>query len=296
MTALSIHNISKKYGAITALNDVSFDVPEGSIFGILGPNGSGKTTLLGIVTNVLFPDSGSCEMFGKPIEAMMRKKTGTLLETPNFYHYLSAEKNLEITASIKGYDYSTIEPALQRVDLYDRRKSKFSTFSLGMKQRLAIAAAMIGDPSVLILDEPTNGLDPNGIADIRNLIKNLAKEGKTIVMASHLLDEVEKVCTDVAILKKGNVLAAGNVNNVLRNENTIELAAEDLHQLKNVLQHFQGYTSIEEMGGLLLLHHEPGKISLSELNKYCFENGVVLTHLNIHKKSLETKFLEITNQ
>jgi len=296
MTALSVHQVSKRYGAITALQNVSFDVPEGSIFGILGPNGSGKTTLLGIVTNVLNADNGSCNLFEKPVTPQLRRQAGTLLETPNFYHYLSARKNLEITASIKGYDRSTIDDVLKRVDLYERKDSKFSTFSLGMKQRLAIAAALLGSPSVLILDEPTNGLDPNGIADIRNLIKALASEGKTIVMASHLLDEVEKVCTHVAILKKGVLLASGNVNTVLRSDDMIEIASEDLAGLREILNSFTGYTLIEDAGNMLLMHHEPDSISLAALNKYCFENGVTLTHLNIHKKSLETKFLELTNQ
>lgn len=295
MTALSVHQVSKKYGAIAALQNVSFDVPEGSIFGILGPNGSGKTTLLGIVTNVLNADNGTCNLFEQPITPQLRRQTGTLLETPNFYHYLSARKNLEITASIKGYDFSAIDDVLKRVDLYDRRNSRFNTFSLGMKQRLAIAAALLGNPTVLILDEPTNGLDPNGIADIRRLIKALADEGKTVVMASHLLDEVEKVCTHVAILKKGVLLASGNVNTVLRSNDMIEIGAEDLLKLKEILAGFKGVTKIEETENMLLLHYEEDSIPLAALNIYCFENGIVLSHLNIRKKSLETKFLEITN-
>lgn len=296
MTALSILQVSKRYGAIEALQEVSFDVPNGSIFGILGPNGSGKTTLLGILTNVLNADNGFCKLFEKDITPQLRRQTGTLLETPNFYHYLSARKNLEITAHIKGYDRSTIDEVLKRVDLYERKDSKFSTFSLGMKQRLAIAAALLGSPSVLILDEPTNGLDPNGIADIRNLIKTLAAEGKTVVMASHLLDEVEKICTHVAILKKGVLVTSGSVASVLRSDDMIELASEDLSRLREILCGFSGYTLIEDAGNMLLMHHEPDTISLAALNKYCFENEVTLTHLNIHKKSLETKFLELTNQ
>jgi len=296
MTALSVQQISKRYKAITALQNVSFDVPEGSIFGILGPNGSGKTTLLGIVTDVLKADAGTCSLFNQPITAQLRKQTGSLLETPNFYPYLSARKNLEISAAIKGCNASTIDESLKRVDLYNRRYDKFSTFSLGMKQRLAIAAALLGSPSLLIFDEPTNGLDPNGIADIRDLIKNIAAEGKTIVMASHLLDEVEKVCTHVAILKKGILLAYGDVTGLLKTGSSIELSAENLPQLKDVLTRFKNNISVEEKENMLLLHDESEEISLSELNKYCFENGVTLTHLSIRKKALETKFLEITNQ
>ncbi|HEU0228296.1 MAG TPA: ATP-binding cassette domain-containing protein [Arachidicoccus soli] len=295
MNILSLNNISKRYGAIIALNRVSFDVPDGSIFGILGPNGSGKTTLLSIITDVLRADEGGFTLFEKAATPELRKHTGTLLETPNFYHYLSAKKNLEITANIKGKGLQQIDEVLKRVELYERRNSKFSTFSLGMKQRLAIAAALLGNPKLLILDEPTNGLDPNGIADIRNLIKSLAEEGQTIVMASHLLDEVEKVCTHVAIIKRGNLLAAGHVNDVLKNDDSIEVAAESMEQLKDVLEKMNGFTSMESKENMILIHAEPGKISPMYVNKFCFENGITLTHLSIHKKTLEAKFLEITN-
>ena len=205
---LSLHNISKSYGQIQALNNVSFDVPEGSVFGILGPNGSGKTTLLSIILDILIPKSGSFSWFGEIGGSPdSRKKIGSLLETPNFYHYLSATDNLNITQAISGRGTpADIDAALVTVNLFQRKKSKFSTYSLGMKQRLAIGAALLGHPKVLVLDEPTNGLDPVGIAEIRNLIKSLTDRGVTVIMASHLLDEVEKVCTHVAILKKGNLL------------------------------------------------------------------------------------------
>ncbi|MDB5191436.1 MAG: ATP-binding cassette protein, partial [Segetibacter sp.] len=189
-TVLTINGVTKYYGRIHALNNVSFSVPEGSVFGILGPNGSGKTTLLGIVMDVLKATSGTFDFFGQPASHVLRKNIGTLLETPNFYHYLSAERNLRIAAEIKGKGYEDIDTVLKKVNLYERKTSKFSTFSLGMKQRLAIASALLGDPTVLVFDEPTNGLDPVGIAEIRELIKRLAGEGKTIIMASHLLDEV----------------------------------------------------------------------------------------------------------
>ncbi|HEU4901977.1 MAG TPA: ATP-binding cassette domain-containing protein, partial [Flavisolibacter sp.] len=190
MTAvLSVHNLTKFYGSIQALKNVSFEVPQGSVFGVLGPNGSGKTTLLGIVMDVLKPTSGSFLFMGKGSDAAVRKQIGTLLETPNFYHYLSGEQNLRIAAEIKGRGKEQIDDVLKKVNLYQRRKSKFSTYSLGMKQRLAIAAALLGNPGVLVFDEPTNGLDPVGIAEIRDLIRLLAAEGKTIIMASHILDE-----------------------------------------------------------------------------------------------------------
>jgi ABC-2 type transport system ATP-binding protein len=290
-TVLSVKNISKKYGFIQALNNVSFDVPKGSVFGILGPNGSGKTTLLGIALNVLQPSAGSFELLGKQPDADSRKQIGTLLETPNFYHYLSAEKNLQIVAEIKGKGFNNIDNVLQKVNLLERKDSKFSTYSLGMKQRLAIASALLGDPDVLILDEPTNGLDPVGIAEIRGLIQTLSAEGKTIIMASHLLDEVEKVCNYVAILKKGVLLTAGKVDEVLVNEDIVEVGCADLSKLMNVLS---GYHP-KQKDNLLQLYFETGTAKLDDINRHCFESGITLTHLYLRKKSLEAKFLEITN-
>jgi len=296
VSILTINNISKFYGNIRALNNVSFSVPQGSVYGILGPNGSGKTTLLGIVTDVLKASSGSYHLFDAEPTASSRKQIGTLLETPNFYHYLSAEKNLTISANIKAKGLDDIEAVLEKVNLSERKKSKFSTYSLGMKQRLAIAAALIGNPNVLILDEPTNGLDPVGIAEIRELIKRLAAEGKTIIMASHLLDEVEKVCTHVAILKRGELLTAGAVDEVLVNEDMVEVAANDTAILLQALNSLNSYTSIKQSGDIVLLTYKQGAAPLEAINKHCFEKGVVLTHLSLKKKSLETKFLELTNK
>ncbi|HEV7622459.1 MAG TPA: ATP-binding cassette domain-containing protein [Flavisolibacter sp.] len=291
---LSIEELTKYYGKIRALNNVSFEVPDKCVFGILGPNGSGKTTLLGIVMDILKPTSGSFKFFGSTPDQNTRKKIGTLLETPNFYHYLSGERNLIIAAEIKGKGKNQIEDVLKKVNLFDRKHSKFSTYSLGMKQRLAIAACLLGDPEVLVFDEPTNGLDPVGIAEIRDLIKLLAKEGKTIIMASHLLDEVEKVCTHVAILKKGNVLTAGNVDEVLINEDIIELSASDLNKLETILNGMNGYTQIKKTDMAFQLFYPSGTSRPEEINQYCFNNGIVLSQIQIKKKSLETKFFELT--
>ena len=292
---LTLNNITKFYGRIHALNNVSFTIPEGCVYGILGPNGSGKTTLLGIVMDILKATSGSFLFFDQPASADMRKRVGTLLETPNFYHYLSGERNLAIAAEIKGKGKDDIENVLRKVDLYERRKSKFSTFSLGMKQRLAIASALLGDPAVLVFDEPTNGLDPVGIAEIRELIKRLAMDGKTIIMASHLLDEVEKVCTHVAILKRGNLLVNGAVDEVLVNEDIVEIGAADKPKLEAILQDMNGYTQIKTQPACLQLYYPVGTARLEEINQFCFNNGVVLNHLQLKKKSLETKFFELTN-
>ena len=296
MDILELNNITKHYKTVTALNNVSFTVPEGSVYGILGPNGSGKTTLLGIILDILRPSSGRFLLMGKPADAAIRKQVGTLLETPNFYHYLSGEKNLQIAAHIKGKGFNEIDSILQKVNLYQRKQSKFSTYSLGMKQRLAIASCLLGDPKVLIFDEPTNGLDPSGIAEIRELIKQLNAEGRTIIMASHLLDEVEKVCTHVAIIQHGNLLTAGSVNEVLVTDEIIEVAADDLNALQFVLQKMNGFTSLKKHNGVLQLYYAGGNADIAAINRYRFENNIVLNHLQVKKKSLETKFLELTNK
>ncbi|MEP6616123.1 MAG: ABC transporter ATP-binding protein [Ginsengibacter sp.] len=295
MEVLSIESISKNYGKIQALKSVTFTVSTGTVFGILGPNGSGKTTLLGIVMDILQPTSGTFKLFSVNPVADHRKQIGTLLETPNFYHYLSGEENLRIAASIKERGTNDIHKVLTMVNLYERRSSKFSTYSLGMKQRLAIASCLLGDPEVMIFDEPTNGLDPEGIAEIRELIKKLHHEGKTIIMASHLLDEVEKVCTHVAILKKGNLLATGDVNEILVNEDIVEIGATDLGKLRSVIAMMEPKLNATENGQLLQLSYPVGKARLDDINDHCFKHGLILNHLSLKKKSLETKFFELTN-
>ncbi|HEY0677564.1 MAG TPA: ATP-binding cassette domain-containing protein [Chitinophagaceae bacterium] len=295
MSVLSIQNITKFYGSIQALNDVSLEVPEGSVFGILGPNGSGKTTMLGIVMDVLKATHGSYRWFGEPPTEMHRRQIGTLLETPNFYHYLSGERNLRIAAEIKRHGLNDIPQVLKRVNLWQRKDSKFNTYSLGMKQRLAVASCLLGNPRVLVFDEPTNGLDPEGIAETRDLIRNLAKEGITIILASHLLDEVEKVCSHVAILQKGKLLASGHVDEVLVNEDIVEVSASDLTKLESVLNGTNGFTHLRKEGNVIHLFYPTGNAMLENINRICFEQGVVLNHLQLKKKSLETKFFELTN-
>lgn len=294
-TVLSINSISKSYGAIQALKAISFNVPKGSVFGILGPNGSGKTTLLGTVLDVLKADSGSYTwMDGQPA-AMARQEIGSLLETPNFYHYMSAWDNLQISAAIKQRGANDRQRVLEQVGLWERKDSKFQTYSLGMKQRLAIAAALLGNPDVLVFDEPTNGLDPAGIAEIRDLIIQLNREGKTIIMASHLLDEVEKVCTHVAILKKGDLLLSGKVDEVLVSEDQIEISAGDLLGLQALVDKMPGVNKSKPVNGGLMLNCDTS-VTTTQVNEYCIKNGVTLSHLILRKKSLETKFIELTNK
>lgn len=303
MAILSINNLTKNYGKIRALDNVSFEVPSKTVFGILGPNGSGKTTLLGIIMDIIKSSGGSFEWAGNGLAPNdLRKKIGTLLETPNFYHYLSAERNLVIAARIKGRGEGDIEKVLKLVNLYERKDSKFSTYSLGMKQRLAIAAALLGDPEILVFDEPTNGLDPAGIAEIRELIRELYKGGKTIIMASHILDEVEKVCTHVAIIQRGVLKTVSSVAGLMDGSGAekaasvlIEISSADNNALKNILQELAEVKAVEEFDNdlhVVCTENVTGEV----LNRFCFEKDIVLNKLNVKRKSLETRFLEITGR
>lgn len=295
MPVLTIESLRKDYGRIQALKGVSFSVPKGCVFGILGPNGSGKTTLLGVISDILKPTAGSYKLFDEEPADHHRRQIGTFLETPNFYHYLSAVQNLTISAAIKQRGEDDIEKVLETVNLAQRKNSRFSTYSLGMKQRLAIASCLLGSPDVLVLDEPTNGLDPVGIAETRELIKKLAQQGKTIIMASHLLDEVEKVCTHVAILKKGELVTTGKVDEILANEDIVEVGAADLGKLQQAARQLHGYSSMKQSESILQFYYPLGTANLENVNRFFFEQNIVLNHLQLKKKSLESKFFELTN-
>ena len=289
---LSTDKLSKHFGSIKAVNKLSLEINKGSVFGILGPNGSGKTTLLGLILDVINVTDGTYKWFWEDSAKVKRKKIGALLETPNFYPYLSAEKNLEIIAEIKQVSYDEIQKVLKSVSLDHCKQNKFRTYSLGMKQRLAIAAALLGDPEVLILDEPTNGLDPQGIAEIRDIILKVAKKGITIILASHLLDEVQKVCTDVVILKQGKRLFSGKVNEILKDSIIIELAGEDNQIIREILKNFGPVINIQEDGNLLLIEMKKG-VSTIELNRFLIKNEIIVSHIAQRKKSLENYFLEL---
>lgn len=289
---LKIRNLTKSYGSLKAVNALNLEIREGEVFGILGPNGSGKTTTLGMVLDVLKADQGSYSWFGQKPSATQRKRIGAILEEPLFYPYLHAVANLKIVADLKRLPYSYIDDALKLVGLYDRRKDMFKTYSYGMRQRLALAAAMLGNPDVLILDEPTNGLDPQGIADIRHLITKISKEGITIILASHLLDEVQKVCTHVAVLNKGTLLNSGSVDAVLSEKRTVEMAATDLEQLQQVLYQTDGVEGIVMENQKVVAKIED-TITGEALNRMLFEKGVVLSHLSVKQQSLESYFLEL---
>ena len=295
MTILETKLLSKSYGAIKAVNQLSLKVEAGQILGLLGPNGSGKTTFLGMVLDIIKKDSGSYTWFGGQQGENARRNLGALLETPNFYPYKNAVTNLEIIAHIKGVKNPRINELLEIVNLAHRKKSPFRTYSLGMKQRLGIAGAMIGNPDVLIFDEPTNGLDPQGIAEVRNTIVEIGKQGKTILMASHILDEVEKVCTHVSIIKFGNLLASGSVGSIMSDDVQVEIAATNLDGLKNMLSNDTRIKRMEEEEGQLILYVDKD-FSTAEINNTAHNNGITLTHLVAKAKSLETEFLEITSK
>lgn len=278
---------------MTAVDNLSFSVEKGNVYGLLGPNGSGKSTTLGMILNVVNPTEGNWRWFGKEHSIESLKKVGAIIERPNFYPYLSAEKNLEIVAEIKGADYSKIDEKLKIVGLLERKKDKFSTFSLGMKQRMAIAGAMLNDPDVLILDEPTNGLDPQGIIKIREIILDIAANGTTIILASHLLDEVEKVCSHVVILEKGKTLYSGRVDEMTASFGYFELASTQNSLLKQVLETHAAFETVKENGKYIkaILKED---LNAETLNQLLFEKGIVLTHLVKRKESLENQFLELT--
>ena len=291
---LTVDHLSKKFGALTAVSDLSFTIERGNVYGILGPNGSGKSTTLGIVLNVVNRTAGNFAWFdGTTSTHQALKKVGAIIERPNFYPYMTATENLNLVCKIKEVPSSKIEEKLALVGLLDRKNSKFKTYSLGMKQRLAIASALLNDPEILILDEPTNGLDPQGIHQIREIIKKIASEGTTILLASHLLDEVEKVCSHVVILRKGQKLYSGRVDGMMASHGFFELRTEKPELLKAYIAKEQNFDSLKEKGGLITAF--PNKaIDAGELNAALFAQGITLTHLVKRKESLEEQFLELT--
>lgn len=293
-TVLSIQNLTKHFGRIRAVNSLNLEVKSGQVFGMLGPNGSGKTTTLGMLMGVTNPTSGSFYWFGEGPAPQVRKRIGAVLEHPIFYPYLSGQKNLELNAMIKECAAENIPRVLDLVELTDRKDDKYKTYSLGMKQRLAIASALLNDPTVLILDEPTNGLDPMGIAEIRDIIRKIAAQGKTIILASHLLDEVQKVCTHFAVLKKGNMIYTGPVGQVGSGTEAVEVNA-DVENLNEVLLAFSGTSSINKENGSYHVSLREGFTS-KDLNRFLFENGIIASHLVTKRKSLEKQFLEILSE
>lgn len=294
-TILSINNLNKKYGSLQAVKDLSFSIEKGNVYGILGPNGSGKSTTLGIVLNVVNRTSGDFNWFNGSLsthEAL--KRVGAIIERPNFYPYMTAYDNLKLVCKIKGVGYEKVSEKLELVGLLDRKDSKFKTFSLGMKQRLAIASALLNDPEILILDEPTNGLDPQGIHQIRELITQIASNGTTILLASHLLDEVEKVCSHVVILRKGEKLYEGRVDQLIASHGYFELIASNNGALENWLKSQNYFSNVEQKDGKTIAFLTK-EVAAEDLNKELVNQGIYLSHLVKRKESLETQFLQLTN-
>lgn len=286
--------MSKQYKDVKALDNLDLQVEQGTVFGLLGPNGSGKTTTLGILLGVIKQKSGNYSWFGNNDATENRKKIGALLETPNFYPYLSAVRNLEIVAKIKNIDNPTsqIESVLKEVNLLERKNSKFRTFSLGMKQRLAIASTLLGDPEILVLDEPTNGLDPQGIAEIRELILKIAKNDKTIIIASHILDEIEKVCSHVAILKFGKLIKQGTIDEIIGDENYIIVASKDMIKMTQIIDSNENIDVFKASERELIIKVDKD-MTAEDVNQFFFDKGLVLSQLKVYTQSLETQFLEI---
>lgn len=289
---LETEKLSKKYGKLTAVNELDLAIPKGTVFGLLGPNGSGKTTTLGMVLGAIRPTSGNFKWFGEGNSHHLRKRVGAILEHPVFYPHLSGEQNLKISAEIKRKGKSEISKVLEFVGLNERKKDPFKAYSLGMKQRLAIASALVADPDVLILDEPTNGLDPEGIHDMRDLILQIAETGKTIVLASHLLDEVQKVCSDYAVLKKGRCIHKGNVETDLLGDGGWRIKSSDIDKLREAANEMSVFQSISKDGNVLIV--KPTEtISGSDLNTAFMDKGIVLSELSPSQNTLEQKFLEL---
>ena len=292
---LSIHGLSKSYKNVRAIMNLDLQITEGQAYGILGPNGSGKTTTLSIVTGIIRQDRGGFRWFGEDPQAGQRRNIGSLIETPHFYPYLNLERNLRIICDIKGMPYGDIDRVLDTAQLSERKRSRFSTLSLGMKQRLGIAAALLGDPRVLVLDEPTNGLDPEGIAEVREIVIQQVREGKTLILASHILNEVEKICSHVAILKKGELLADGPVKELLAEDEIIELSCSNNAALSKVLHDSDLVKEIETENGLLILTLNE-KVGPADINSFAFANKLVVHHMLSRKRSLESQFLELVKE
>jgi len=289
---LQINDLFKSFGRIKAVDGISLTINRGEIYGILGPNGSGKTTTLGMLLDVIKPDKGSFKWFGEPPSKKARMRIGSILEVPLFYPYLSGEKNLQIIARIKKQNYGKIDEVLEMVGLTERKHSRFRTYSLGMKQRLAIAASLLGNPEALILDEPTNGLDPKGIAEIRELIIRIGKSGITIIFASHILDEVQKICSHVAVLDKGKILYSGGVKEVLSDSSWVEVAGNNMQGVKSGLDNCEFVASVQEEDDKYLVQLEEGKYP-GDLNEWLASKKIFIDHLSVRKKSLENYFLEL---
>jgi ABC-2 type transport system ATP-binding protein len=293
---LRTNGLTKNFGNLIAVKDLSIELRRGEVFGFLGPNGSGKSTTVGMILGLIEPTAGSIEVFGRNLKenqwAALRR-IGAVVEEPAFYPYLSGWDNLEALAkAIGGISKSKIDEVLVRVNLRDRAKDKYHEYSMGMKQRLGIASTLLRDPELIILDEPTNGLDPAGTKEVRDLIPELAHESRTVFLCSHLLHEVEMVCDRVAIIKKGQLLADAPVKELLNRGQVIQIKVEKPTRAAEVLSTHPWIKSVKMENEYLVV--DAGKEDPSRVNQVLAENNIFASELLPRNTSLESIFLELT--
>jgi ABC-2 type transport system ATP-binding protein len=284
--------LTKRYGRIAAVESLDLTVRRGEVYGFLGPNGAGKTTTLRMLLGLIRPTSGDARVLGeKPGSPAGLGKVGALVESPAFYPYLSGQDNLRVMARYSGVRSPRIAEVLERVELSGRAKDKFRKYSLGMKQRLGVAAALLKDPDLLVLDEPTNGLDPKGMADMRDLIRRLGKGDRTVLLSSHLLGEVEQICDRVGVISKGSLVAEGSVAE-LRGKQGLLVRAEPIEEAARIAEKLVGVEEVAELGGALRLTTDPERAA--EINAKLVSAGLRVSELRPAGQSLEEAFLELT--
>ena len=292
--------LSKRYRNNLVVNQANLSVMPGDVFGLLGPNGAGKTTIIRMMLGLVRPTSGRALLFGSDIATDRKKilnKTSAIVEAPALYPHLSGWENMKVMGYTTGVtDEAKMRQALSQMGMLDRARDKFQTYSLGMKQRLCIAAALLTDPQLVILDEPTNGLDPAGIQSIRELIKTLAAQGRTVFLSSHLLNEVQQVCNRVAIIERGVIIAQGLVEEMLASQNNIQLrvSREDLGRAVQVLQGLEFARNAHPAGEYIIV--DGGASRGSEINQALAQAGIFPSEVIPRHLSLEEFFLSVTNQ
>ena len=298
-TIIRTEGLTKQYGRITAVNGLSLNIPRGRIFGLLGPNGSGKTTLMSMLLGLVRPTAGRFTLFGQPPEAggleRQLRRIGALVETPAFYPYLSGRNNLAYFQGISGRGSpEDLEPLLAQVGLAGRGGDKFQTYSLGMKQRLGLAYTLLGDPELLVLDEPTNGMDPAGMAEIREMIRGLGGGHRTVILSSHLLNEVEQVCDSVAILSHGRMVVQGDVAELLQAQGQpqVRLRTTDNAKAYEIMSALAWVESVTPDNGYLVAGVNPDRSW--EITAALSRNEVYIAEMTSAQISLEQYFLDVT--
>lgn len=303
---IETRRLSKRYRplrgeGVLAVDRLSIRVEAGQVFGFLGPNGSGKTTTIGMLLGIIAPTGGSYRLFGGSSPAELhaaRQRIGAMLERPNFHPHLNCRDNLRLVAWLKRKGEREVQEALGSVGLASRQKTRFKSCSLGMKQRLALAATMIGDPDLIILDEPTNGLDPAGQREIRDIVRELAQRGKTIFFSSHVLHEVERICTRVAIIERGHVVCQGSVEEVTAGRAVASVAADgDLEALRLAVSEFEGAGQTRVEDDRVIVQLVGGEIAdghLAQLSRFLAARDIYVSHLSLERPTLEDVFMELT--